>query len=108
MREQERESAGPRQYHVASAEGGGVVQVEGVTVLVVEVDVVVEVEVMVVLRGDGEMAYMLGGYSRGEDTFWESVERYSREAGWGPQGEMGQERAGHAAVLVPEEWCHLL
>ena len=49
MREQERESAGPRQYHVANAEGGGVVQVEGVTVLVVEVDVVVEVEVMVVV-----------------------------------------------------------
>ena len=48
-REQERESAGPRQYHVASAEGGGVLQVEGVTVPVVEVDVVVEVEVMVVV-----------------------------------------------------------
>ena len=63
---------------------------------------------MAVLGGDGEVAYMLGGYSRREGSYWDSVERYSGEGGWGQQGGMREERAGHAAVLVPEDWCHLL
>ena len=47
-REQEGESAGPRQYQVAPAEGGGVVQVGVIVVLVGEVLVRVEVTVVVV------------------------------------------------------------